>query len=64
MGLSMKENGEKDKLLEKENSFILMEIFMMVNGLIIKLMVLAVILMLKELSMKDIGKMINSMEKE
>lgn len=35
---NMKENGEMDRLLEKENSFILMVICMKANGLIIKQM--------------------------
>jgi hypothetical protein len=38
MVLSMKEIGKTIELMERENSFILMEISMMVNGLMIKLM--------------------------
>ena len=64
MVLSTLENGEKTELTEKEDSFMWMEIYMMVFGQMIKLMVLEYTNMSMELNMKENGKMIFNTEKE
>ena len=64
MVLSTLENGEKTELTEREDSFMWMEIYMMVFGQMIKLMVLEYTNMSMELNMKESGKMIFNMEKE
>lgn len=56
-------NGEKIKLMEKENLSMLMETFTTDSGLMIKRMVLEHIDMSMALCMKASGKMIFNMEK-
>ena len=57
-------SGEKTELMEKEDSYMLMEIFMMVFGQTIKLMVSEFISMWMVPSMKENGRMTCSMVKE
>ena len=57
--LAMKVNGNTTKLAEKVNSFILMEIYTMASGSIIKQTVTAFTQMSKELVMKVSGRMTN-----
>jgi hypothetical protein len=64
MVLVTKENGEEIKLMGKASSGMLMEMFLMVNGRMIKLTAMVFILTLMELSMKDIGKMTFNMDME
>lgn len=63
MVLSTLENGEKIVLMVKVNSFMLMVIFMMDFGLMIKLMDLEFTSTLMELNMKECGKMISNTER-
>lgn len=61
----MMECGPKEKLLVRVNSLMLMEIFMMANGKMIKLMVMESIFMQKlEQDTKVIGKTICNMALE
>lgn len=57
----MKVIGQMIKLVEKENLFMLMEIYMMENGLMTKQTVKENIYIIMEHSMLGIGKMINNM---
>ena len=59
---NMKENGVITKLTEKGNSGMLMEMFMMDYGKMIKQMAMVSMFMLIEQSMKDTGEMIYKME--
>ena len=60
--LVMKANGEKTRLMERVNFGMLMETFLMVNGKMIKLMVMACILIKTGPSMKAIGRMTCKMD--
>lgn len=62
MVLVIKANGEKTRLMEKVNFGMLMETFLMANGKMIKLMVMACILIKTGLSMKAIGRMTCKMD--
>ena len=64
MAPCMKDGGKIIKLTEKEDLFTLMEMCMMVPGLTIRLTVLECTVTLTEPNMKDIGKKINSMDKD
>ena len=63
-GPCMKDGGWKTKLMAKEDLSMQMEMFTMVNGLMIKLMDSVFIAILMEPSMRDIGKKINNMVKD
>lgn len=60
MVLDMKVNGEKVKLVVMASFIILTEIFTMDNGQTTKLTAMELILMLRVLSMRDIGRMISN----
>ena len=62
MELDMKDNGEITEPMEKENSLILMVIFMREIGLMIRQMVMEYIIILMAQCMKDIGETIFSMD--
>ena len=59
--VSIKDNGNRIKLMEKEYFITQMEIFMRVNGLMIKLMAKGHILTRMEPSILENGRMINNM---
>ena len=59
----MKDIGGTIKQMFQEGLFMLTAMFMKVNGLMTKLMDMALITMLMELCMWDIGKRICNMEK-
>lgn len=63
MELSTLENGVKIELMERVDSFMLMETFTMDNGLMIKLMATESTNMSMALNMKENGKMTYNMEK-
>lgn len=64
MVLNMKVVGEITKQKDKENSYMLMEIYLKENGLMIKLMDMVFIFIKTELNMKATGRTTSNMEKE
>jgi hypothetical protein len=60
MGLNMKAIGNLIKLMAMADSFIQMEIVIMGNGLMIRLMVEVLMIILMELLIQEIGKKINN----
>lgn len=64
MELNMKVVGEITKQKDKENSYMLMEIYLKENGLMIKLMDMVFIFIKTELNMKATGRTTSNMEKE
>ena len=63
MEQDMKENGNLDKLVGKASFIMQMVIYTKVNGTTTKQMGMEAIQMQREQCMKDIGRMINNMEK-
>ena len=59
MAQYMKDGGKIIKQMEKADLYMLMEMYMMAIGLMIKLMVLVYTAIQMVLNMKDIGKKIN-----